>query len=333
MAKSMRPKGYRIADESLLDAESLALIDVLELAEAPHYTGMSVEDLRAGHEAFFEPLSLKENDLASVTQLEIDREDGTQMRVWLYRPKESEGAKLPILIYCHGGGMMVGSLEGYDTICHRLCAKSGVAIASVDYRLTPEHRYPAAHDDCYLAVRWIFDNAANLNLDPVRMSVGGDSGGGLLAAAAARRSARGNLPDLSFQLLIYPFMGRRRDYASYTEFQDGYFGSTRQLDWFLANYLNYPDELNDPNFSPILADTFAGLPDTFVLTAGYDMLRDEGEHYAELLEEAGVPVKVTRYASTFHPFLSAAEAIDVGKQAIDECANALARFFSRNVPD
>lgn len=329
----MRPKGYRIADESLLDAESLALVDALELADTPHYTALSPSDLRYGHEAFFEPLALKEADLASIAKLNVRRDDGSQMRIWLYRPKGSVASELPVLVYCHGGGMMVGSLEGYDTICQRLCANSGVAIASIDYRLTPEHRYPDAHEDCYLAVRWLFANAEGLNLDAKRMSVGGDSGGGLLAASAARQSSLGKLPKLCFQLLIYPFMGRRQDYASYTEFQDGYFGNVSQLDWFLANYLNYPDELNDVNLSPILADSFTGLPETFVLTAGYDMLRDEGEHYVELLKDAGVPAKLTRYASTFHPFLNAAEAISVGKQAIDECAGELAQFFSTYVPD
>jgi acetyl esterase len=124
-------------------------------------------------------------------------------------------------------------------------------------------------------------------------------------------------------MLIYPFLGRRRDYPSYREFSEGFFGSARQLAWFIASYMSYPDDLDDPQLCPLVAPRFDGLPPTFVLTAGFDMLRDEAEHYAAMLRQAGVPVVLSRYESTFHPFLNAAGYLDVGRAAIDECAERL----------
>ena len=329
MSRADRPQGYRIADESLLDDASRALIDQIELSDAPHYTAMTPAELRAGHADFFAALDLKEKGLASVEKINIARSDGSLMSAWIYRPIGTEAVNpLPVMLYCHGGGMMVGSLETYDAMTKRMCAKSGVAIVSIDYRLTPEHRYPSAHEDCFHAIRWLVERAGSLGLDGTRLAIGGDSGGGLLSASAARLSAKGDLPPILFQLLIYPFLGRRHDYASYVEFQDGYFGSSRQLDWFIANYLNFPDELNSPTFSAILDDNFVGLPPTFIATAGYDMLRDEAEDYGRLLQAAGGMVEIRRYASTFHPFFNAAGVIPAGCEAIDACAQALARAVS-----
>jgi acetyl esterase len=193
----------------------------------------------------------------------------------------------------------------------------------VDYRLAPEHKFPAAHEDALTALQWAAEHASALGVDRERLAVGGDSGGGLLAAAMSRLSQEGRAPALAFQMLIYPFLGRRRDYPSYRRYSSGFFGSSRQLAWFIASYLCYPDDLENPQLCPLLARRFDGLPPTFVLTAGFDMLRNEAEHYVALLQQAGVAVMLSCYESTFHPFLNAAGYLDVGRAAIDECGDKL----------
>jgi len=317
-----RTPTQRSADEGLLDEQSKAILDVIGAADIPHYTSLTPTELRKGHEDFFFPLSLKERDLVHVNEHTIDGPGG-DLRLWVYRPKNTEKTKLPVCLFYHGGGLMVGSLELYDTICQRLCAQSNTILVSVDYRLAPEHKYPAAHDDCYAALLWTVENAHLFGGDTGKIAVSGDSGGGLLAAAMTRRTIEKKGPEISFQLLIYPALGKRKEYGSYKEFASGYFGEPEQLNWFYSQYLTSSDQVNDVEVSPILADDFSGLPPAFILTAGYDILRDEAEHYAELLESAEVPTELTRYESTFHPFLNAAGAIDVGKQAIDECAEKL----------
>jgi acetyl esterase len=319
----LRNHSHREPDHSLLDDQSRSLIEAMRAAEAPSYTQLSPRAIRQGHEDYFFPLSLPERDLADRTEQHIADPAGGQLRLWIYQPKSPRAAPLPCMVFYHGGGMMVGSVELYDSICHRLCQQSGAVIVSTDYRLSPEHKFPAAHQDALAALHWTADHASALGIDAERLAVGGDSGGGLLAAAMSQLSRDGRAPALAFQMLIYPFLGRRRDYPSYREFSEGFFGSARQLAWFIASYMSYPDDLDDPQLCPLVAPRFDGLPPTFVLTAGFDMLRDEAEHYAAMLRQAGVPVVLSRYESTFHPFLNAAGYLDVGRAAIDECAERL----------
>lgn len=317
----------RSANESLLDPQSKAVLDMIADANPPHFSSLTPDQLRQAHEGFFLPLSLQERDLVGVEERFIPGPD-QEVRIWIYRPRTNKDGPLPVMLFYHGGGMMVGSLELYDTICQRLCDRSGIILVAVDYRLAPEHKYPCAHEDAYAALTWVADNASLLGGDPNRLAVGGDSGGGLLAAAMTLLVRDRNGPRITFQTLIYPALGKRREYGSYTEFAKGYFGEPEQLAWFYAQYLASPGQMNDPLVSPILNDDFTDLPPAFILTAGYDILRDEGEHYAELLKDAGVPVELHRYESTFHPFLNAAGVIDAGKQAIDECADKLRSAFA-----
>jgi len=316
----------RSADETLLDTQSRAILDAVEAADAPHFLDLSPAELRQGHEQFFLPLSLKDKAVADVEERTISGPD-SNIRLRIYSPKNTPGSglggTLPVMVFFHGGGMMVGSLELYDTICQRLCERSGVIIVSVDYRLAPEHKFPCAIDDCYRALQWTAENAQSFGGNPKRLAVGGDSAGGMLAAVMTQMCRDQSGPKLEFQLLIYPAVGKRREYGSYSEFANGYFGEPSQLAWFYAQFLTSPEQMNDPRVSPILAGDFSSLPPAFVLTAGYDILRDEAEHYAELLSHAGVQVDLHRYESSFHPFLNAAGVVDVGKQAIDECAQKL----------
>ncbi len=312
----------RSADESLLDAQSKAILDAAMVTDAPTFTECTPAELRAMHEAVFRPLGLKEAEGVCIEKRVIPGPE-SDLRIWVYRPIGSDDDPLPVLTYFHGGGMMVGSLELYDTLCQHLCAQAGVIVASVDYRLTPEHKYPSANDDCYAAFQWLRKNAAALGGDPHRIAVGGDSAGGMLAAATCLKCRDEGATPPVFQLLIYPAVGKRQDYGSYTEFAKGYLGEPEQLAWFYAQYISSPDQLNDPQVSPILAQDFSSLPPAFILTAGYDILRDEAEHYAQLLSAAGVATELRRYESTFHPFLNAAGVLDVGQQAVNECARKL----------
>jgi len=313
---------FRRADESLLDAQSKTILDAIAATDAPHFTTLTPVELRKAHEDFFLPLSLQDQDLVDVEERFIPG-PGRDVRIRIYRPQNKDDRTLPIMMYFHGGGMMVGSLELYNTICQRLCDRSGVIIIAVGYRLAPEHKFPCAIDDCYAALLWTKQYALSLGGDPEKLAVGGDSAGGMLAAVMTLLTRERSGPSLRFQLLIYPAVGKRRDYGSYAEFAKGYFGEMEQLTWFYAQYLTSPEQLNNPYVSPILNDDFSDLPPAFVITAGYDILRDEAEHYAQLLQEARVPTELHRYESTFHPFLNAAGAVDVGKQAIDECAQKL----------
>ncbi|HJU29252.1 MAG TPA: alpha/beta hydrolase, partial [Candidatus Binataceae bacterium] len=192
---------------------------------------------------------------------------------------------------------------------------------SVDYRLAPEHKFPAAPEDCYAATKWVAENARSLNIDANRIAVGGDSAGGNLAAVVAQMARDRGGPKIAFQLLVYPATDCANESPSQREFtQDGYILSRADMDWFYGHYLSAADKTN-PYVCPALAKSLAGLPPAFVITAEVDPLRDEGEAYGEALRKAGVKVKAKRYNGVCHGFFSMAALIDKGKEAIaDGCA-------------
>lgn len=242
----------------------------------------------------------------------------------LYRPLGSAAAQtLPVLVYYHGGGWTIGDLDTHDTLCRQLCNGSGCAVVSVDYRLAPEHRYPAAVDDAFAALRWVQSNAGELHLDAARIAVGGDSAGGNLAAVAAimARDA-GDLP-LAFQLLIYPATDQRGLTPSYQANGRGYLLTHETMDYFHDHYL--PDRKLDLEWhaSPLLHDNLRGLPPAFVLTAGFDPLRDEGLQYAQALTEAGNRAALVCFERQIHGFITMGKVIDEANVAVQLCAAQL----------
>lgn len=214
---------------------------------------------------------------------------------------------------------MLGSLESTDPLCRSLAAQAGCLVISVDYRLAPEHRFPAAVEDAYAATRWVAEHGPELGLDPTRLAVGGDSAGGNLAAVVALQ-AREAGPRLSYQLLVYPATDLRGWYPSYEE-NWGYFLTERDMRWFEGNYLNADSEKDDPRVSPLHASSHVGLPPALIVTAEYDPLRDQGEAYGEKLRADGVPVEVRRYQGMIHAFLGMP--VDRAKTALQEIATAL----------
>jgi acetyl esterase len=254
------------------------------------------------------------DDVASVEDVDAA---GVPARV--YRPHDATGAAL---VFFHGGGWVVCDLETHDPLCRTLAARSGCTIVAVDYRLAPEHRFPAAADDAWTATRWVAANIEALGCDPARIGVGGDSAGGNLAAVVARRARDSRLP-LAFQLLIYPVTDHRFDTASYETLAEGY-GLTREtMQWYWDQYLARPEDGDDPDASPLRADDLRGVAPALVLVAGYDPLCDEGVAYAERLADAGVPTSLVRYDALIHGFIRMPGVIDAAGAALDETAAAL----------
>jgi len=237
----------------------------------------------------------------------------------------AEPGPRPVLVYFHGGGWVIGDLETHDATVRALAAASGVTIVSVDYRLAPEHPFPAAIDDCMVAVRWVAEpsTAAELAIDPSRMAVGGDSAGGNLAAVVAQQ-LRDTGPPLRFQLLVYPATDMHFSHSSIDENADGYFLTKADMAWFRGHYC-CDEDWSDPRISPLLAtdEAVRGVAPALVITAEYDPLRDEGEAYVAKLQAAGVDAKASRYDAVIHGFFSMSDLVPEGKAAIDEAAEAL----------
>jgi len=233
-------------------------------------------------------------------------------------PPGERDVALPGVVYYHGGGWVICGLDTHDNGCRRIANDLGAVVVSVDYRLAPEHKYPAGPDDAYAALCWTAEHADELGVDPARLAVAGDSAGGNIAAVVALRARDRNGPPLAFQLLIYPVIdssSKRNDYPSKTENATGYFLTTVQMEWYRKQYL--PDDAAGelPDVSPCLAESLAGLPPACIVTAEMDPLRDEGERYAELLEAVGVPVVLYRAAGMFHGFFNMDAVLEGAKHA------------------
>jgi acetyl esterase len=229
----------------------------------------------------------------------------------------------PLLVFFHGGGWVYGDLDSHDPACRFLAERSGVRVLSVDYRLAPEHPYPAAYDDAVAAYRWVVDHAASLGADPARLAVGGDSAGGTLAATTAVVAAREGLP-LALQLLIYPGTDMTSRSESRRLFERGYYLTDEFMDLAKARYLPDPARWAEPAASPLLGEVPAGLAPAYVATAGFDPLRDEGEAYARKLADAGVEVELRRFPDQIHGFLNVVGAGRTARAATAEVAARLA---------
>jgi acetyl esterase len=260
--------------------------------------------------------------LPVVRDLQADGPAGP-IPVRLYRP--SADRTLPVLVYYHGGGWVIGDLDSHDVLCRQLALAADCAVVAVDYRMGPEHRFPAAVDDCVAATRWVRDSAAALGVEASRLAVGGDSAGGNLAAVVAliARDA-GDLP-IAFQLLIYPATDQRRIAPSHTTNAQGYLLTADAMRWYHDHYIDDPKHDLDWRASPLLAPDLSRLPPALVLVAGYDPLRDEGIAYAQKLTEAGSRATLVSFERQIHGFVPMGRAIDEANDAVALCAQALRR--------
>ena len=240
----------------------------------------------------------------------------------LYVPTTAAPEPAPLLVFFHGGGFMYGGLDSHDATCRLLAEQAGVRVLAVDYRLAPEHAFPAAHDDALAAYRWVVQHAASLGADPQRLAVGGDSAGGTLAAATAIAAAQEGLP-LAFQLLVYPAVDARRATRSLELFSQGFYLTSEFMDLANESYVPVVAERDDIRISPLRHDVPAGLAPAYLCTAGFDPLRDEGESYAEALRAAGVEVRLQRFEDQIHGFFNIVGVGRRSRAAVLEIAAAL----------
>ncbi len=293
-----------------MEAEGGAPLETLPLAEARQ----AAIDGLAQWKGEPEPLP-------KVEDLRLNGPDGA-IPIRIYWPERLEPS--PALVYFHGGGWVVCDLDTHDVICRAIARRSGAVVVSVDYRLAPEHKFPAAVIDCYAATRWVSENAERLGIDPLRISVGGDSAGGNLAAVVSLQSRNEAGPHIAQQILVYPVTDLSSfGTPSYEEFAEGYGLTASEMEWFRAHYLARPGDARCVHASPLLAPDLRGLPPALVITAECDPLRDEGEAYARRLAEAGVRVRQTRYAGMIHPFFSLSGGVTQAREAIAEIAAAV----------
>ena len=262
-----------------------------------------VEAVRAKRRADARVFRGKTIEVGSVEKLEIPGPAGP-IPARLYVPSDSDTPD-PLVVYYHGGGHVICDLDTHDQPCRFIAHESGARVLSVDYRLGPEHRFPAAVDDALAAFQWSHEEAPSLGADPERIAVAGDSAGGNLATVVAQLAGSEGGPKPVFQALIYPVCDYSVKRPSYETFATGFFLTREEMDWFRDNYFNSAGEYWDPRASPILADDLSVQPPAHIITAGFDPLRDEGEAYAERLREAGVQVTLRREPDLVHGFVNA----------------------------
>jgi len=311
----------------VLHPQARALLDLIEQSGLPPtHTVPPVEarKMYRDRRSFSQPAA---PEVASVRDTVAPGPHG-EIPLRIYRPAGSAPeAVLPGLVYYHGGGWTIGDLDTHDTLCRELCNGSGACVVAVDYRMGPEHRFPAAVDDCLAATYWVRREAAVLKVDPARLAVGGDSAGGNLAAVVAitARDA-GDLP-IRYQLLIYPATDMRRIAPSHTSNGKGYLLTQDTMQYFRDHYIGDVKFDADWRASPLLAESLAGLPPALVITAGFDPLRDEGLQYAARLTESGSRAVHVCFERQIHGFITMGRVLDDANTAVTLCAAELARAF------
>ncbi len=258
-----------------------------------------------------------------VTQVSDQDADGVPVRVYNPNPEQAS----PALVYFHGGGWVIGDLETHDHICRKLANAAACIVIAVDYRLAPEHPFPAPLDDCYTALKWVTKQADRLGILPGQIAVGGDSAGGNLSAAVSLKARDENGPAICHQLLMYPVTDARFDTPSYADNAEGYLLTRDGMQWFWHHYIGDDVDPVQGYVSPLRATNLSNLPPATVVTAEFDPLRDEGESFARLLEEAGNSVSLQRYDGMVHGFFAMADLLEEAQDAFELSAKALAKSF------
>jgi acetyl esterase len=312
----------------MLHPQTRALLDLIAERQIPPTHTLSVADARAYYRDRRSVTQPAPPDVAQIQDLQAGGPHGA-IPVRLYRPLGvTDGQVLPVLVYFHGGGWTIGDLDTHDTLCRELANGAGCAVVSVDYRMGPEHRFPAAVDDCLAATQWVHRHAAELHLDPARLAVGGDSAGGNLATVVSIAARDGGELPIAYQLLIYPATDQHRSAPSHTENGEGYLLTRDTMAYFTGHYIADPAQYADWRASPLLHDDLGRLPPALVLTAGYDPLRDEGQAYAEKLTAAGNRASYVCFDRQIHGFIVMGKVLDEANTAVALCAAELKRAFA-----
>lgn len=309
-----------------LDPQAQTLLDKVEESGISPYETMSPQIARMFYDKACEIARGEPPEPAKVEDIVIPGPD-CDLPARCYW--SSEQSNLPVLVFFHGGGYTIGSLDSHDAVCRHLCVGAECLVVSLDYRLAPEHKFPAANEDAYAATCWIAEHAGELGGDPARLAVAGDSAGGNLSAVTCLRAREAGSPDICYQLLIYPGTDMTESYPSHRDYGEGYLLTSSLIDWFHTNYLPEDVDPKDWRGSPLHAADHSGLPPAHVITAGYDPLQDEGKAYAEKLRAAGVAVSFTHYEGMLHGFITQPGFIDKTTDALSECADKLRVVFQQ----
>jgi acetyl esterase len=306
-----------------LDADTKAFLDQAAASGAPPLEQLPVPEARNFIRALFGDVpreQVKRVEDRTITA------NGANIPLRIYTPEGK--TPLPVLVYLHGGGWVIGDIESYDPACRTLANGAGCIVVSVDYRLAPEHKFPTGPEDCYAALKWVADNAASIGGDPSRIAVGGDSAGGNLSAVVAQMARDRGGPALKYQLLIYPVTDHRLDSGSYRANAEGYLLTKAGMEWFWNLYLRESSDGAKPYASPLRATNFANLPPALVITAEFDPLHDEGAAYAEKLKAAGIKVKYSDYKGTIHGFFTLGHLLGKGKAVMKEVCDELRKALA-----
>lgn len=298
-----------------LDPQIAAVLQQFAGMPQPDYSQLDPRQYRQFCDTLMPPMPGER--LFEVRNFEVAGAAGS-LDARLYRPEDSDS--LPLVVFFHGGGFVIGNLDTHDNLCRSLARLCGAVVVSVAYRLAPEARFPAAPEDGYAATCDLAARASELGFDARRLAVAGDSAGANLAIAVARLAQQRQGPRIAYQCLFYPVTDARCGSASYSEFADGYFLTREQMHWFWSQYLAQPQQGDDPLASPLRAERLAGLPPTTLISAEYDPLRDEGEAFARRLQDAGVTTRLQRCAGMIHGFISMAAFVTAAQVALEAAA-------------
>jgi acetyl esterase len=312
-----------------LDPQAKAVLERVARANLPPYPQLGAAAARELYRETRGALAAPPPEVDSVADLHASGPAG-DIRVRLYRPRgAADAGPLPALVYFHGGGWTIGDLDTHDVVCRTLADLARSAVVSVDYRLAPEHKFPAAVDDAVAATRWVAREAGRLGIDARRIAVGGDSAGGNLAAVVALATRDEGGPPLAMQTLIYPATDMAADTASHRRYAEGHLLTRDAILWFKGNYLRDAADEADWRASPLQAADLSRLPPAYVITAGFDPLVEEGRAYADRLAAAGVPVTYECFEGMIHGFVTMGGAIAAAHHALTRCAQGLRAAFSR----
>ena len=307
-----------------LDRDAERVLEMVRLSGRPPYETLSAPEARELFLAAREVLAPDPPAVGEIRELSAPGPAGAAVPLRLYRgATTAPGETLPALVYLHGGGWVIGDLDTHDSLCRHLANAARCIVVAVDYRLAPEHKFPAAAEDCFAATSWVAQEAAALGLDPERLAVGGDSAGGNLAAVVSLIARDRGSPKLRCQALLYPAVDCGMTHASHDRFADGYLLTRPTMKWFYEHYLRGPPDVDDWRASPLRAADLSRVTPALVLTAGNDVLCDEGEAYARRLQQAGVAVQLRHFPDQIHGFLTMGKIVQAAQPALDDIAAAL----------
>jgi acetyl esterase len=306
-----------------LDPDAERVLEIVQLSGRPPYETLSAPEARELFLAAREVLAPDPPPVAEIRELSAPVPTGP-VPLRLYRGATTiRSENLPALVYFHGGGWVIGNLDTHDSLCRHLANAASCIVVSVDYRLAPEHKFPAAVEDCVAATTWVTKEAAALGINRERLAVGGDSAGGNLAAVVSLVARDRGSPRLRCQVLLYPAVECGMSHPSHDRFAEGFLLTQPTMKWFYEHYLRGPADVADWRASPLRAADLSGVAPALVLTAGNDLLSDEGEAYARRLQHAGVPVELRHFPDQIHGFLTMGKIAQVAQPALDDIAAAL----------